>query len=80
MAVLGLARSLFDEDGGKGAEDECLDAAGEPVEVEAGNGGQAHGQPGELGEDAAARPAAPAVPAEAPAEEETEEDLGPFEA
>ena len=31
-------------------------------------------------EDAAARPAAPAAPAEAPAEEETEEDLGPFEA
>ena len=50
---MGLARSLFDEDGGKGAEDECLDAAGEPVEVEAGNGGQAHGQPGELGENAA---------------------------
>ena len=31
-------------------------------------------------EDAAARPAAPAAPAEAPVEEETEEDLGPFEA
>ena len=31
-------------------------------------------------EDTAARPAAPAAPAEAPAEEETEEDLGPFEA
>ena len=51
--LVGLARSLFDEDGGKGAEDECLDAAGEPVEVEAGNGGQDHGQPGELGEDTA---------------------------
>ena len=31
-------------------------------------------------EDAAARPAAPAASAEAPAEEEMEEDLGPFEA
>ena len=53
MAVLGLARSLFDEHGGQGAEDERLDAAREPIEVEAGDGRQTDRQPGELGEHAA---------------------------
>ena len=43
-----LTRRLLDEDGGQGAEDEGLDAAAEPVKVEAGDGGDADGQPGEL--------------------------------
>ena len=41
-----VARSLFDEESGEGAEDKGLDAAAEPVEVETGNGGNAHDQPG----------------------------------
>ena len=30
--------STFDENGGQGAEDECLDAAAEPVEIQARKG------------------------------------------
>ena len=44
-----VAGSLFDEESGQGTEDKCLDAATEPVEVEAGDGGDADGQPGVAG-------------------------------
>ena len=37
---------LFDEESGEGAEDECLNAASEPVKVQAGDGGDTHSQPG----------------------------------
>ena len=46
MAAALSARGLFDEEGGQGAEDECLNAAAEPVKIQAGNGGNANGQPG----------------------------------
>ena len=55
MAAALSARGLFDEEGCQGAENECLDAAAEPVEIQAGNGGNADGQPGiihaQTGED-----------------------------
>ena len=40
---------LFDEQSGQRAEDKCLNAAAEPVKVKAGQGGDAHSQPGIIG-------------------------------
>ena len=50
-----VACSLFDEEGGQGTENECLNGAAEPVKVQAGDGGDTDGQPGiintQVGED-----------------------------
>ena len=43
-----VACGLFDEEGGQRTEDKCLDAAAEPVEVQAGDGRDTDSQPGVL--------------------------------